>query len=346
MKAAIHRGKDKIQIEEVAVPGVPRNHVLVDTKVIGICGTDLHRYHGKWPQPEFAVGHEFAGVVTELGKEVSRVKVGDHVCVECFSHCGKCTFCQAGLYNLCENRVYLGRTAHAGYSEYSLVHESSLFQIPKELTFEEGAMVEPLSVALRAFLKTEAKGTDSLAILGGGTIGLLCLAVAKALGVGKTLITVKYARQTEIAEQLGADHLIDVSKGDTERKIKAIVGNVGVDACIDTVSSERTYSEALAITRAAGKVCFAGGNIQAVHVDLSPILHKELNLVGSLCYGYSGIKKDFDTTIGLIASGKVSPTSLITHRFPLEKTEEAFRVAADKTTGSIKVMVSQVERRV
>jgi len=341
MKAAIFRGIETIRLEETEVPEVPPNHVLVDTKVTGICGSDLHQYYGNWAQSEVASGHEFAGIVTEIGDGTSKVKVGDSVCIECFSHCGSCTFCQTGLYNMCENRRFLSKIGHAGFSEYSLLDESSLFKLPQEMSFEEGALVEPLAVALRAVYKTNVGHRESLAILGAGTIGLLCLASAKVAGVGEILISTKYPQQTELAKQFGADHIIQVTGQSLEEEFKAITGNEGVDAVVETVGSSQALNDAIKLTRAAGTVCLVSGYTKEVSTDLAGVVGKELKLEGSNCYGYSGGRKDFDTAIDLIASRKVTPMDLVTHKFPLEQIEEAFRVAANKTTGSIKVLITQ-----
>ena len=183
MKAGIYYGPQDIRVEEVDVPTVPPGHVLVDTKVSGICGSDLHTYYGEWKQPEdqIASGHELSGVVVEVGDDISEVAIGDRVCAECFYHCGKCPFCRIGLYNLCDNIQYQSRVGHGGFAEYSLLPESALFKLPECLSFEEGALVEPLAVAYRAVNRTNAGGKDRLAIIGAGTIGSVSLPPAFVL---------------------------------------------------------------------------------------------------------------------------------------------------------------------
>jgi L-iditol 2-dehydrogenase len=341
MKAALNQGTGKIRLEQVEIPKVPPNYVLIDTKATGICGYDIQRYYGKWPRPKFAAGHELAGNIVEVGDGVSKVNVGDPVCVECFSHCGICTFCQTGHYNLCENRINLSQSGHAGFCEYSLIHESSLFKLPKNMSFEEGALVEPLAVTLRGFFQTKANHRDSIVILGAGTIGLFCLAVAKAAGVVDVIISAKYPQQAEMAERFGANHIIQSTDQDVQEEIQGITEGLGADVVIDTVGSSNAFTDALAIVKPTGMICLIGGYTDRVNVDLAPIVGKELRLVGSNCYGYSGRRKDFDTAIDLIASGTVTPTALVTHKFSLEQIEEAFRVAANKTTGSIKVLITQ-----
>jgi L-iditol 2-dehydrogenase len=341
MKAAIFRGKGRIVIEEVEVPEVASDCVLVDTKATGICGSDIHRYYGDWGQPKSAAGHELVGIVEDVGEEVKRFKVGDRVCAECFSHCGECVFCKTGLYNLCDNRVYLADRGHTGFSEYSILHESSIFKLPREMSFETGAMVEPLAVSYRAFCQTNAGQKDTVAILGAGTIGLLCLAVAKASGVRQAIISAKYEHQAKMAEELGADKVIRVSEDDVVKNVKSISDGQGVDAVIDTVASSQTFGEALRLARKAGTICLVGGYTGELSLDLARVVWKELQLIGSNCYGYDGMQRDFEASIDLISSGKIKPTVIVTHRFPIEDIEEAFRIAADKRSGSIKVQIQR-----
>jgi len=343
MKAGIWYGPQDIRLEEIDVPKVGHGQVLVDTKASGICGSDLHVYFGEWEQPKakVATGHELSGVVVEVGEDVSGVTVGDSVCAECFYHCGYCTYCKTGLYNLCDNIRYQSRVGQGGFAEYSLLPISALFRLPESLSFEEGALVEPLGVSYRAISRTQANHGDRVAILGGGTIGLLCLASAKAIGIRETMISTKYEHQAKLAERLGADHVIRISSQDLREEAKLITGGSGVDAVIDTLASAQTFDDALVIVRKAGTVCLVGGYTKPFEVQLRPIVDKELHILGSLCYGYSRLKTDFEASIELIASKRVDVASIVTHRFPLEEIAEAFRVAADKTSGSVKVHICQ-----
>jgi len=341
MKTAVYHGPGKIGLDDVEIPAVPKGFVLVETKVTGICGSDLHRYFGDWEQPRLAPGHEFSGIITEIGEDVGNVKRGDRVCVECFSHCGRCRFCEVGLYNLCENRIFLSQQGLAGFAEYSLVPASSLFKLPQNLTFEQGALVEPLAVSYRAFHRSGTDPTNSVGIIGAGTIGLFCLASAKAAAVLNTSIIAKYDHQAEVAEKLGADHVFRVLKPDSGVMASSVIGGHGFDLVIDTVASGRSLQDALEIVRIGGTIVLVGGYTKPIEAFMRPIVSKELKILGSMCYGYTGLAKDFDAAISLITSSKVDATALVTHRFPLDKISEAFQVAADKRSGSIKVLIVQ-----
>ena len=345
MKAGIYSGPQDIKIEEIPIPAVKPGHVLVDNIASGICGSDLHRYFGEWDQPKVkvATGHEFSGVVVEVGTGVTDIVVGDRVCPECFSHCGQCTFCRIGQYNLCENIRYLSAEGPGGFAEYSLLSASSVFKLPDSISFEEGALIEPLAVSYRSVLRTSASHKDRMFIFGAGTIGLFCLAVAKVIGVREVIISAKYEHQAKMAEKLGVDYVMRVPTQDVENEIKTVskTKNGKVDVVIDTIATEQTFHDALSTVRKAGTVCLVGGYTKPLNASLRPIVSKELHVLGSACYSYSGIKKDFDAVIDIIATKKIDVIPLITHRFPLNEIEEAFKIAADKISGSIKVLINQ-----
>jgi L-iditol 2-dehydrogenase len=343
MKAGIYSGPQDIRVQEIPVPTIKPGHVLVQNKASGICGSDLHEYFGAWNQPtNIASGHEFSGVVVEVGSEVTAVAKGDPVCAECFSHCGECTFCRTGLYNLCANRSYIGtREGHGGFAEYALLPESSVFVLPSTFSFEEGALVEPLAVAYRSLFRTHPRSSDQIAILGAGTIGLCCVAVAKAIGLRNILVTAKYEQQVKMAETLGANQILRTSTESYETALNEAASSDAIDIVIDTIALEQTFQDALTLIRKGGTVCLVGGYTHSFNAALRPIVSKELQVVGSMCYGYSGMQKDFSAVIELVARKKVNALPLITHRFPLTEISQAFRTAVDKVTGSIKVLITQ-----
>jgi 2-desacetyl-2-hydroxyethyl bacteriochlorophyllide A dehydrogenase len=343
MKAAIYSGPRDIRITEIPVPTIKPGHVLVQNKVSGICGSDLHEYFGEWAQTtNIASGHEFSGVVVEVGPKVTSVIEGGNVCAECFSHCGECTFCRTGLYNLCADRRYIGtREGHGGFAEYALLPESSVFSLPDTFSFEEGALIEPLAVAYRSLFRTHPHSSDQIAILGAGTIGLCCVAVANAIGVRNVLVTAKYKQQVRMAETLGADQILLTSAQSYESSLNEAASSDAIDIVIDTVAIEQTFQDALTLIRKGGTICLVGGYTHSFNVSLRPIVSKELQVVGSMCYGYSGMQKDFSAIIELVKRKKVNALPLITHRFPLTKISQAFHTAADKTSGSIKVLITQ-----
>lgn len=340
MKAAIYRDVKQIGIDEVEIPTPQPGYVLLKIKSCGICGSDLHTYLGHWGRGTKASGHEISGVVVELGEGVANVKVGDRVCVECFSHCGNCVYCRTGAYNLCLNRGGASGGEHAGFAEYGIAHFASLYMLPESLSFEEGVLIEPLAVSHRTLCQAQATHHDRVVILGSGSIGLFCLAAAKALGVRETIISTKYEHQAKMAGELSADYVIRIAKQNLREEVRQITNKLGADVVIETIASAENFNDALSIVRSKGRVVLVGGYHKPLEVNLGHLVGLEATIVGSNCYGYSGIRTDFEASADLIVSEKVPAMKLVTHRFPLNEIAEAFRVAADKNSGSIKVLVN------
>ncbi len=341
MKAALLKSTQSITLEDVDYQKPEAGFLTIDTKSTGICGSDLHRYHGSREFSDKAGGHELAGIVKDVGEGVTRFKRGDRVIVEAIAGCGECAYCKQNLYNLCQNLTSFSGNGHGGFAEYTTAHDSTVFKIPDEMTFEQGSLVEPLAVCYRALKESGATAHDRVAIFGGGSIGLLCLAVAKAMGVKETLIVVKYPQQAEIAKDYGADHIINISDTNVQDYCSNITDNIGFDVVIETTSSASGFDDAVEIVRRRGTIVLVGIYTKPLSVNLNNIVVREINIKGSICYSYDDAVKEFDTTIAWIMSGKVDPTKIVTHHLPLDKIVEGFKIADDKSTGSIKVNIHQ-----
>lgn len=342
MTAALYTGVGRIELREVERLPPPPGHVSLATRQIGICGSDLHNYYGEWaPSPDFAQGHETCGVITDLGEGVTGFEVGDRVAIECFSHCGHCVYCRQGHYNHCLERRWVSHREHAGFAEYSNAHASALFKLPGEMSFEDGALVEPLAVAVRAVARSGAGHRDRVAVLGGGSIGLLCLAVARAAGVAETLITVKYPQQARVAREFGADHVVDIGTTDAREVIADLTDGMGMDTVIETVGGGANFDLSLAAVRRRGTVVLVAGYTKPLEVDLTPAVWSEAIITGSNCYAFSGMETDFQAAIDLLASGRVEASRIVSHRLPFSEVAGAFAIAADKGSGSVKVHLQQ-----
>jgi 2-desacetyl-2-hydroxyethyl bacteriochlorophyllide A dehydrogenase len=337
MKAGIYYGEQKIKIEEADIPVPEPGYVLIQMKYCGICGSDLHSYFGQWGQSAKASGHETSGIIVKCGEGVADFKEGDRVCAECFSHCGKCRYCKIGQYNFCNNLRGTSGGNHSGFAEYIIAHSSSLFRFPDNMSYEDGAMIEPLAVSYRAFNRTEAGYQDNVLIIGSGTIGLLATASAKACGAPLVIATYKYDHQAKMALELGADAVIQSSDEGLIDKIMKSAD--AIDAIVETTASTDGFNLAMSVIRKGGSLVLVGGYHKALEVNLSRIVGGEIRVTGSSCYGYSGMKRDFEWSMDLIMSNKIPAGKLITNRIPLSNIEEAFKIAADKNSGSIKVLV-------
>ena len=342
MKAAIYTGIKSIEIQDVENASPDPGFITLEMKRSGICGSDLHNYFGEWTAPTTrAAGHELCGLVAEVGDSVTDIQPGDFVTAECFSHCGDCRYCIKGLYNHCLNRQWFSHESHGGFAEYVTAHRSSVYKLPDSLTFEQGALVEPVAVAHRAVAQAQATYADRVAVIGGGTIGQLCLAVARAIGVKETLITVKYPQQATLAKELGADHIVDINNTDVKDYVKDLTDNFGMDAVIETVGGGQNFDDALGITRPQGALVLVAGYFEPLTVELRRIVWSEARVTGSNCYGFSGMQTDFEAAIALMDAGRVQAEKIVTHRLPLNDIAEAFRLSADKTSGAVKVHVGE-----
>ncbi len=336
MRAAIYHGVNDIRVEEVPRPRPDAGRLLVEMKRCGICGSDLHSYKGLWEQPPIAHGHEVSGVVAECGDGVAGFHVGARVCMEWFSHCGTCRFCRTGKYNLCESLARTSGKSHAGFADFVVAHQSSLFKLPDSVSFDEGALVEPLAVSHRAVRRCSAEEQGTLLIIGAGTIGLLAASVARGLGTPAVIVAARHDHQAAMASRQGAT---EVLRENVAEKVQA--GHGGADAVIETTASPAGLRDALLSVRKGGCVVLVGGFVRPLEIDLKSIVDNEVSVRGSFCYGYSGMKRDFQSSIDMIASGRVPVRELITHRFGLAEITRAFETALDKGSRSIKVEICQ-----
>lgn len=336
MKAAVLRGPYDIRVEEVERPSIVENEVLVRVARCGICGSDVHAYKGK--HPDFVIpiipGHEFSGVVEEVGDGVRRVKPGDRVVVEPLKTCGKCYFCIRGQYNRCMNLKVIGAQTDGALAEYVAVEERWVYKLPGEMSFEEGAMVEPVAVAVHAVRRAGNLG-DKVLILGAGTIGLLTMQVAKAYGASEVAITDIKDWKLELAKELGADHVINPSKEDLGRFVNRWTDGIGVDSSFEAVGAEATFNQALKYTRKGGSVVIIGVFEQKPMAEVMELVNKELEIHGSLVYSWD----DFPKAIGLIHKKKIDVKKLISETMKLDYIKDAFDKIIFNKENIIKIQI-------
>jgi threonine dehydrogenase-like Zn-dependent dehydrogenase len=357
------------------------NWVRVRNRLAGISGSDLPLIHGDTdvrtsvaalPQykPHY-LGHEVLGEVIEVGQDVRHLQVGDRVVLQynpnCLSSGAKpvCPACAAGNYNQCEYGPLPGpRPIGGGWSEEMLLHEQQLFRLPMELTGEQGIMLEPTAVALHAVLRYLPDVDDNVLIIGAGTIGLLTLQILRTLAPKAQIsILARYPFQVEQATQLGANHIIyadpysRVQRITHARLYKGFLGNRtlvgGYDVIYDTVGQQQTVQHALRWLRARGTMVLVGFGLRMMHVDLTPVWHQEINLLGSLSHGretwpleaHASLKRahtgpsTFSVVTELIQEKRIQPEKLITHRFALNNYKDALIAARNKKgSQSIKVL--------
>jgi threonine dehydrogenase-like Zn-dependent dehydrogenase len=344
MRAAIKTEDGRFRVTEVETPDLPAaDWIRIRVRVAGICGTDLR--HWKKAEPDLAchiVGHELAGEVVEVGADVARHAVGDRVVVETVLGCGHCVWCRARQYNLCPD-LYPTRTKSVSraYAEYVVGPQHKFYRLPDHVGFDDAALIDTYSVCLHAHHLSGLSIGDTVAIIGAGPIGLGELMLAKASGA-RVAIVDTVAHSLEVARSLGADLTVDATAGDPVAAVTAFAGGRGADRVFECAGGESmptTLPQATRMARHGGAVVIVGGfdpGETTIPLEWQRIQMSEIRLIPSASFALHDIEPEERRILNLIARGTLQTQPLITHRFPLERINEAFDVAADKPrTGAI-----------
>lgn len=335
MKAFQFFGKNDLQLVELPEPEVGDNDVLLKIKKIGICGTDLHIYTGGMPvQTPLVLGHEFVGDIAKVGKNVAKVKVGDGAVAEHVIGCGKCMYCDSGKRNLCKNPTVLGLHKQGALAEYLAVPENLVYRLPEELGYDEGVLVEPISIAVYAVRKAEVRVGDTVAVIGQGPIGLFVDEVAKSAGA-----TVYGFDKHDNRLQFAKDHNFihkgfNVTQTEYLSNFQSQLSADGADVVFEAVGSDQSAEMAFELARDAGKVLVLGVFEHNVQVNMMQIVKKELTVQGSWTCIFA-----FGPTIALLASKEIAVDQFITHRYPFSETKKAFDEALTDKGNRIKTVI-------
>jgi L-iditol 2-dehydrogenase len=336
MKQVELHAPEDIRLHDAPVPSPGPDEVLVKIACVGICGSDLHAYHNKHPFIELPVvpGHEFCGTVAEVGENVADFAPGQRVTVEPSLVCGRCYNCLHGRYNICEKLKVIGCQSTGAMAEYLAVPAAKVLALPDEVSFDQAALVEPLAVGVHAARVGGVQTDTKVLVLGAGTIGLMTLQAARALGASPVMITDTRAERLDLARQLGADEVVDPTKVDLGQRSEALFGHPGPDVIVECVGSAATVRDAIDIARKGARIVIAGVFDADVPVPLGLVQDRELEIVGTLMYAGD----DFQTAIDFLAQGKARAEPLITHRYPLEEAARAFKTA-DSRDNALKVLL-------
>lgn len=322
MKAAVWYGEKDVRVEEREVRSVQAGQVKIKVEYAGICGSDLHAYHhGVGIQEEqehplshqkapLTLGHEFAGTIVELGENVSGINVGQRVVVEPLYHCGVCEYCLHGQYNQCVDFGFVGLNSDGGFAEYVVVEAYMVHQIPDEVSFEEGALVEPTAVAMHAVRHSSLKVGQKVVVYGAGPIGLLTVLCAKAAGASQIFAVDVFDERLDLAAKLGAIP-VNSAKVNATEVISQQSG--GIDIAFEAAGVQPTMDSAVSIVKKGGQVVVIAAISKPLQVDFFQLLVKEATITATLAYRHI-----FPEIISLIAAGALDVKQVITHTIKLD----------------------------
>lgn len=343
MKAVVKvkKGKSCVELKEVDIPEIKNDEVLIKVKVCGICGSDVHIYHGEYPCiPPVILGHEFSGVIKEIGKEVSGWRKGERVVSELHTGiCGKCYHCQRDNYLLCSHKRPAGSAINGAMAEYIAMPARLLHRIPEDISFEEAAVIEPLAICVQAIIQRSGiKMGDRVAISGPGPIGLLSLQVAWAGGASKVLIsgTPRSAKlKLNKAKELGVDRIVNIEKGSLKDAVMEETNGEGVDFFIESSGNSSVIRESVEMIRKGGKICALGiSKENQVNFPWKEAMFKACQIN----FNYSSDYDTWERSLSMVSKGKIKIKPLITHNLPLRQFEEGFRLMEKGET--IKILLN------
>jgi (R,R)-butanediol dehydrogenase/meso-butanediol dehydrogenase/diacetyl reductase len=347
MKALLWYGVKDVRVEDVPQQEVQEKSVRIKVEWCGICGTDLHEYLAgpiflpeEKPHPltnekvPVILGHEFSGVVVEIGKGVTKVKVGDRVTVEPILSCGNCWACKDGKYNLCEKLGFHGLAGGGGgFSEFTVVKEDMVHKLPDQMSYEQGALVEPTAVAVHAVRQSKLKVGDRVAVFGAGPIGLLTIRAAKAAGASLIIAVELSEKRRNFAKKMGADIVLDPRETDVIQEIKNLT-NGGVDVSFEVAGVEVVLNQAIESTKYDGQILIVSIWEKEAKIPPNSLVLKEREIKGILAY-----RDIFPSVIQLIANGSINVDELITKKIHLDQiVEEGFETLV-KEKDQVKILV-------
>lgn len=346
MKAAFLETEGHLVLTEVETPTIQSaDQVLIQVKTVGICGSEAHAFRGTHPYRKAPVllGHEMAGRVSAVGGDVTEFAMGDRVIVDPQWPCGTCRYCRASDINLCPSKLVLGTEAWPGaFGEYVVAPEEAVFHLPEELSFAQGSLIEPLTVAVHVARRAGLQDGESVAVLGTGSIGGMVSGVASAFGAEPIIVAdIRQHCLDAALERLGATHGILLPDESLIAEVKALVGDDGVDVAFVTADEASLVNAAIEIVKPRGRIVLVALLTEApLQFPAYPIIGKELHILGSSMCNNDDVREALE----LAASGRVDVEAVFTHLLPIEDAQRGMALAHTKDDGAIKVILSFASR--
>lgn len=342
MKAALVYGVNDLRIEEVADPEPSLDEIIVKVRACGICSTDIKTLssQGSLKKLPTILGHEVAGEIYKVGKNVTNLLIGERVAVYPIAVCGECFFCRSGRHNLCEQEFGLAHGIEGGFAEFvripkQIIKIGGIHSIPEDITFEEAALAEPLSCCIAASRLCKITKGDTVMVTGAGPMGLFHLKVLKYLGA-TVIMTDILEQRLNTAQKMGADICINPEKTDLQNEVKKLTAGRGVDVIIAALNQPAIMEQYLHLVRKGGIFNIFGGPLAGSILKVDPrwLHYNEINLTGT----FASTPSDYEKAIHLICSKNIDVKDMITHRFSLDDMLNA--VALAKNHKMIKGVVS------
>ena len=337
MKQAVMTAPGRIELRDVPLPEMAPDQVLVRVKRIGVCGSDIHVFHGKHPLTPYPVvqGHEASGVVERTGPAVRGLSPGDPVTFQPQVTCGICHPCRHGAYHICDQLKVMGFQTTGAASELFAVDASKVLRLPKSMSLEQGAMVEPLAVGVHALERAGGPTGKKVLVLGAGPVGNLVAQAARALGAAAVMITDTSDYRLDLAERCGIPLRVNPLKVDLGEAVRERFGPDKADLIFECVGVQKTVEQAVSVARKGTDVIVVGVFGDKPVVDMGTVQDRELRLVGTLMYQ----QPDWVKAIALIEQGKVNLEPLVTDRFAFADYQKAYEYIDANRERAMKVMI-------
>ena len=337
MRKAIMTQPGKIILREVPQPELQPDEVLIQVKRIGVCGSDIHVFHGRHPYTSYPVvqGHEVSGIVAETGTQVEGFSQGDKVVFMPQVTCGECYPCRHGMYHICDNLKVMGFQTSGAAQEYFPVKAKMVLRLPETVSLDHAALVEPISVAVHALSRYGNVTGLNVLVLGAGTIGNLVAQVAVASGAKRVMITDVSPYKLDKARQCGLEHVVNSAQEDLGQAILNTFGVDKADLILECVGVQETITQAVANARKGSSIIVVGVFGEQPLVDLGLVQDRELSLIGTLMYQ----KQDYLRAIELVSNGKLNLDQMVTQRFPFEEYLQAYQAIESSGGKYMKVMI-------
>jgi L-iditol 2-dehydrogenase len=339
MRALVFHGVRDLRYEDAATPAVGSGEALVKVKAVGICGSDVHGYLGKTGRriPPMIMGHEFSGVVERVGPGPTDVNPGDRVAVFPYTTCGRCSYCQDRRINACPDKRFLGVfSTNGAMAQYVSVPAELLVPLPADVSFVHGALGEPLSVAARVVSKAYLGPEAAMTIIGAGTIGLMCLILAKTRGARCVSVIDISEDRLRLAKRLGADLTLNAGSQDPAEILPVRFEQRGPAVVIEAVGIEATVNQAVQLVARGGTLVIVGMSDKRMVVDMHEIVGKEIRIEGSFLYG----RQEFHEVLGQVRTLTPQLDMMVSHTAPLSEGAAFFERLAKAEPDLFKIILT------